>query len=96
MSHTRYQYAVALSAAGLACLLTAQDVAAQTEAPLEILAVRVRAQGYACDKPLKAEREPQLSRPDLPAWVLECNNGTYRVILDADMGARITRLDQRK
>jgi hypothetical protein len=96
VSGTRCHYAVALSASALAWLLAVNDVIAQAEDPREILAVRVRAQGHVCDKAVKAERDPQLSRPDLPAWILECSNATYRVILDADMAARITRLDKSK
>lgn len=43
--------------------------AAQAEETLQgMLAAQLRAQGYACDKPLKAERDDKLSKPDNEAW----------------------------
>lgn len=90
-----------LGLAGLALLMTASLVPealaqARTQAPLEdpreILAVRMRAQGYTCIKPLKAVRDPQFSAPDVPAWILTCENGVFRLILHADMADQITQL----
>lgn len=67
----------------------AGDVAAQMENPLEILAVRVREQGHACDTPIKAERDQRASKPMATVWVLQCSNASYRVVLHPDMGAQI-------
>lgn len=79
--------------AGFLCLLSALvsgDMAtAQTEAPLEILAVRVREQGHACDKPIKAERDKEASEPHRAVWRLQCSNASYRIVLHPDMGAEI-------
>ncbi len=67
----------------------AGDAMAQEEAPLEILAVRVREQGFPCDRPVSAERDQSASRPLSTVWFLDCSNGRYRVVLHPDMGAEI-------
>lgn len=67
----------------------AAEVAAQMENPLEILAVRVREQGHPCDRPIKAERDQGASQPMGAVWLLQCSNGSYRVVLHPDMGAQI-------
>ena len=81
----------ALRTAG--CLLTicglAADAAAQMENPVEILAVRVREQGLACDRPVKAEQDMAASRPLGAVWVLQCSNASYRIVLHPDMAAQI-------
>ena len=69
---------------------------AQMEDPREILAVRVRSQGHPCTKALAAEREPKLSQADRPAWILHCDNASYRIVLRADMAATIERLNQKR
>jgi len=65
------------------------NAAAQTETPLDILAVRVREQGHPCDKPIKAERDQSASQPLATVWLLQCSNARYRVVLHPDMGAQI-------
>lgn len=90
---------ILIAAIGMAAVLAvgAPDTAsAQMENPREILAVRVRSQGYPCGKPLTAEREPKLSEADSPAWVLHCDNASYRIVLRADMAAYIERLNQKQ
>ncbi|HEX7073195.1 MAG TPA: hypothetical protein VF226_04075 [Hyphomicrobiaceae bacterium] len=67
----------------------AGDAIAQEETPLEILAVRVREQGFPCDRPIKAERDQSASRPLSTVWFLDCGNARYRVVLHPDMGAEI-------
>jgi len=69
--------------------------AAQTpkETPTSILAVQIRSQGHACDKPLGATRDDETSKPDQPVWVLKCANATYRMQLTAGMPAKVERLD---
>lgn len=71
----------------------APELAAQDETPIEILAVRVREQGYACERPVKAERDQSASRPLATAWLLECSEARYRVVLHPDMGAQIEVLN---
>ena len=70
----------------------APETVAQGDDPRNILAAKVRGQGHICTKPLKAERDPQLSAPDVPAWILTCDDGVFRVIVHADMADRITKL----
>ena len=70
---------------------------AQAEQTLpDLLAVQLRAQGYACDKPLKAERHDKLSKPDNEAWTLTCSNATYRVSRVPDLAAKVEKIDESK
>ena len=73
----------------------AQQVAeaqpADDEIPPDIIAVQIRKQGYACKNPSKAKRDAQASRPDLPVWVLTCENATYSVRLVGNMADRIEK-----
>ncbi len=77
--------AIVLSGPGIG---TAQ---AAEEMPAEIIAVQIRDQGYACDKPLSAERDQTIS--DDAVWILNCDNAKYRVRLVPDMAAEVTRLN---
>ena len=43
--------------------------AAEEEQAKEIIAVQIRKQGYACQRPQSAERDPEASQPDRAAWV---------------------------
>lgn len=74
--------------------IIAGDVVAQEEAPLEILAVRVREQGFPCDRPIKAERDQSASRPLSTVWFLDCSNARYRIVLHPDKGAEIQLQDR--
>ncbi|VIO71070.1 hypothetical protein CI41S_27410 [Bradyrhizobium ivorense] len=58
----------------------------------DLLAIQLRAQGYACDKPLKAERDDKLSKPDNEAWTLTCSNATYRVSRVPDLAAKVEEI----
>ncbi|QOZ35595.1 hypothetical protein [Bradyrhizobium sp. CCBAU 53421] len=70
---------------------------AQAEQTLQdLLAVQLRAQGYACDKPLKAERDDKLSKPDNEAWTLTCSNATYRVSRVPDLAAKVEKVEEGK
>ena len=70
---------------------------AQAEQTLaDLLAVQLRAQGYACDKPLKAERDDKLSKPDNEAWTLTCSNATYRVSRVPDLAAKVEKVEEGK
>jgi hypothetical protein len=63
------------------------------EMSAEIIAAQIRDQGYACTKALSAERDEKLSKPDEVAWILKCNNATYRARLIPDMAAKVEKLD---
>jgi len=77
------------------CLLPTPALAAempdenQPDKAKAVLADQVREQGHACDNAIEAHRDPALSRPDEPVWVLACSNATYRISLRADMAAKI-------
>jgi len=80
--------AVSTAFSGMAQLSYAQTPAAD-------VAAQVRSQGYECDRPITATRDVRLSRRDSAVWILRCSNGAYRVRLDPDMAARITRLKRK-
>ncbi|MEN3349855.1 MAG: hypothetical protein V7632_3490 [Bradyrhizobium sp.] len=68
--------------------------AARAEQTLQdLLAIQLRTQGYACDKPLKAERDDKLSKPDNEAWTLTCSNATYRVSRVPDLAAKVEEIE---
>ena len=65
---------------------------ANDEIPADIIAVQIRKQGYVCNNPSKAKRDPQVSRPDEPVWILTCENATYRVRLVGNMADRVEKM----
>ena len=67
----------------------AQAQPADDEVPPDIIAVQIRKQGYECTNPSKAKRDPEASKPDLPVWILTCENATYRVRLVGNMADHI-------
>ena len=66
---------------------------AQAVPPPEIIADQVRDQGFPCNKALTSERDSTHSKPDEPAWLLKCDNATYRVRFVPGMAANVVRLD---
>ena len=54
-----------------------------------LLAIQIRSQGFACDKPLGATQDAKRSRPDRGVWVLRCSNATYRVSRSPDLAAKV-------
>ena len=66
--------------------------AANDEVPPDIIAVQIRKQGYTCDNPQSAKRDPEASKPDLPVWILKCENATYRVRLVGNMADLVEKL----
>lgn len=66
----------------LTVLLCCGAASAQAqETAKDIIAAHVRLQGYPCDAPKSARRDPTASRPDEAAWVLVCESARYRVRL---------------
>lgn len=55
------------------------------ETPQDIIAAHVRLQGYKCDAPKSATRDPQLSRPGAAVWTIVCEDARYRVRLAPHM-----------
>jgi hypothetical protein len=82
-----------ISLISLPLVLSPAQAADETETPAEVIAVQIRDQGYACGKALSAERDETLSTPDEAAWILKCDNATYKVKLIPDMAAKVERLD---
>jgi hypothetical protein len=70
----------------------AQAQPADDEIPPDIIAVQIRKQGYECTNPSKAKRDPEASKPDLPVWILTCENATYRVRLVGNMADHIEKM----
>lgn len=59
----------------------------------KVIAAQIRKQGFPCERPLSAERDPQHSKPNVPAWILKCENARYRVGLVPHRPARVERID---
>jgi plasmid stabilization system protein ParE len=89
---TRSLSQLIVAAAWIAALSSAAAAQQESEA-LQVVADQVRTQGYACANPQGIQRDPDLSRPDLPVWILTCENNRYRVELVPDMQAKVTQLD---
>ncbi len=70
----------------------AQGQPADDEVPPDIIAVQIRKQGFTCTNPQSAKRDKEASRPDLPVWILTCENATYRVRLVGNMADRVEKL----
>jgi hypothetical protein len=82
--------ALALNAAGTA---VSPDAQAQDETPADIIAVQIRKQGFSCGKAERAVKDSDASRPDLPVWILKCDNASYRVRLVGNMADHVEQLD---
>jgi hypothetical protein len=76
-----------------AAALAGASASAQ-EDPTNIVADQIRAQGYKCDSPQSAKRDPQASKPDEAVWILQCESGSYRVRLVPDMAATVEKIDK--
>ena len=87
--------AIALAFATLValCMTWLQPVAEAEETSKEIIADQIRSQGFTCDKPESATRDPARSKPDEAVWILKCEKTTYRVRLIPDMAADVVPLD---
>ena len=48
----------------------------RTKSVDDIVADQIRAQGYKCDSPQSAKRDPQTSKPDEAVWILKCDGVT--------------------
>ena len=66
---------------------------AWAETPEEIIAAKIRLQGFACDKPVSAERDRAVSKPNETVWLLKCEGHNYRVRLVPNMAADVQSMD---
>jgi hypothetical protein len=81
----RLPHLLALALLGVPYICNAQT-------PADDVAAQIRSQGYRCDPPVAAYRDLRRSKPDSAVWVLNCRNASFRVRLDPNMAARITKL----
>ncbi len=81
---------LAFGAGDIAIISSAQ---AEPETPAEIIAVQIRKQGYTCGKAEKAERDVEASKPNVPVWILTCDNARYRVHVLGNLADKVERLD---
>ena len=81
----------AIAMIGIGTLVAAASDVADSEAA-GVIADAVRAQGLPCTEPASAQRDPAMSKPDEPVWVLMCSDARYRVRLMGDMPAKVERL----
>ena len=65
---------------------------AKAETAKSKLAAQIRTQGFACDKPLHATRDANLSKPNYAVWVLKCENATYRIGRYPNLAAKVEKL----
>jgi hypothetical protein len=61
------------------------------ETPKEIVAAKIRMQGFACHKPVSAERDSAASKPNEAVWLLRCQDYSYRVRLVPNMAADVAQ-----
>ncbi len=80
-----------LNAAGTSMAVDAQ---AEDETPVNIIAAQIRKQGYKCDNAERAVRDEKQSKPDLPVWIVTCEDATYRVRLVGDMSDRVEKINK--
>lgn len=66
---------------------------AEAQAPPDVLAAQIRAQGYHCDTPLSARRDAKQSKPDKAVWILKCRASTFRIRLDPNMAAYVEQVN---
>jgi hypothetical protein len=90
MARSTWKYAVI---APFALFAATDNVLGQEEKPEEIIAVQLRSQGFACDNPRNALRDPADTRPDEAAWTIECDGQKYRVRFVPDMAAQVEKID---
>ena len=60
----------------------------------EIIAAKVRKQGYVCEAPKSVSRDPENTVPGEIGWMLECQNASYKVMLNPHAAAKIERVDE--
>ena len=61
--------------------------------PMDIIAAKIRGQGYACDSPQSAERDATASTANEVVWMLPCQNASYRVTLIPNMAAKVEKVE---
>ncbi len=62
------------------------------EPPMDLLAAQLRDQGFACDKPDKAEMDQKASKPNETVWVVACKGELYRMTVIPNMAAKVEKV----
>ncbi|MDH3596088.1 MAG: hypothetical protein OEU09_00215 [Rhodospirillales bacterium] len=65
------------------------DAGLGQEDPKDIIAAAVRQRGHDCTEPESARPDPDNSSRDQKAWILRCENATFRVKYIGDRGAEV-------
>jgi len=65
-----------------------------SETPKDVIATQIRSQGFGCNQPTTAERDRLASIPNEGVWLLQCEDGSYRVRLIPHMAAKVERVGQ--
>jgi hypothetical protein len=86
----------AAAASGLLIVTAPARAADPHEVSKDIIAVQIRKQGFKCETPQSAERDPTSGNPDDQLWILKCEDASYRVHLIPDMGAEVEKLADEK
>ncbi len=83
-----------LSASAFIAGLVATNALAESgiEPPMDLLATQLRDQGFACDKPEKAEMDQKASKPNEIVWVVECKGVLYRMTVIPNMAAKVEKV----
>ena len=69
------------------------DVAHAQESATVIVAAAVRQHGHVCEHPESAEPDHQNTTPDEKAWIIRCENGSYKVKFMGSRGAEVEPVD---
>jgi hypothetical protein len=76
------------------CLSPQLAIAEDVESTKNDIADQIRRQGFVCEQPQSATRDPEASKPDEAVWLLRCEDASYRVRLMPDMAAQVERVQQ--
>ncbi len=79
----------------MSAVLLLADPSVAAEGAATIVAAQVRAQGYACKKPKDATPDVRDAKPEERAWLLQCENISYRVRLIPHRAAIIDIVDSK-
>jgi hypothetical protein len=85
---------LAVSGFSLAVACFACGAQAGEESSVEILAAKLRSQGFACEKAESARKDEGQSHPNETVWILNCTDGSYKMTLIPNMAARIEKLSE--
>jgi hypothetical protein len=67
------------------------SLAQNAEDPKDVIATQIRSQGFGCYEPIRADRDLLASIPDERVWLLQCEEGSYRIRLIPHMAAKVER-----